>query len=159
MKQLATFFLCCFVVSIVARVPALSVTTGSVTLTRIEHSTARADGLACVSMAWTSDNGGDVDAMLGGGTIHGTLERIVFKPGTGGDAPTNLYDLTLKDRDAFDIVSGFGGNLSSTVNSQAIPYIADGATTGPFSVAGALTLAIDNAGSTKTGTMRLFFRR
>ena len=111
-----------------------------------------------VTLAWTSA----ADGSASGDTpsLSGELMKVVFDPGSA--APTANYDITLNDANGFDVLAGFGANLSATVTTQLKPGIAfkDGTTTSvaPTVIDGVLTLAVTNAGDTKSGSVVLYLR-
>ncbi len=43
----------------------------------------------------------------------GDFEGVRFVPGTGGDAPTDLFDIEVRDADGGDLLSGGGANIPS----------------------------------------------
>ena len=114
-----------------------------------------------IAWAWTSDASGNVTDATDI-PVAGTLARVVFVPGTGGNAPTDLFDVTITDPAGIDVLSTQGANLSATVASEICPGIPlkDGTTTStvPRLVNDVLTLNVSNAGNTKSGTVILYFR-
>lgn len=102
------------------------------------------------AVAWTSDY------------VRGSIERVVFAPGPA-PYPTNLYDVTLKDANGFDVLAGLGQNLSSNTASQVVPALASGVapmTTSacPFVVNDRLILGVTNADFGKQGRVILYVK-
>lgn len=95
---------------------------------------------------WTSDGSGDVDSThnkIAGGRIR----RVVTEP--GGTTPTNLYDVTLYDSHDVDLS---GTNLDDCSNSSNEDWVPSN----PILVSGKLRITVANAGSSKTGTIRVY---
>lgn len=131
----------------------VSITSGTVTATRLS-----ADGQARIVVDWVSDGDGDVVATLTD-NIGGELRRVVFDPDEVTSTPTALYDVTLTDRNSVDVLATLGSNLSSGTTTSIVPFIGNGTTTNfPFTVCGALTLTVDNAGDTKAGEIVLYLK-
>jgi hypothetical protein len=114
------------------------------------------------SLAWTSDASGNVSGIPTVNVISGSIERVVFVPGTGGVEPTDLYDVTLLDSHGIDVLAGQGANLSQSSASHIKPGVPmkDGTTTStaPIAVDEVLTLAVSAAGNAKSGTVILYVR-
>lgn len=120
-----------------------------------------------VSMAWTSTAGGAVSAsaLTASGNplnVFGTLLRAVSIPGTGGDAPTTGFDVSLATADGIDLLSGEGQNLT-TANTEIAPMQAasDGSNDAiiPRQVDGQFTLTVTQAGSAKSGVLVVYMKR
>ena len=126
-------------------------TTGTLTLIKQYQSGST---LECWAIGWTSSDKGNA----GGYTddIHGTIERIVYNPGSA--APTANYDMYLTDQDGVDLLNGTGVNLHTTTTLSTITTEGDGTTNVPMAFTGRATLAVSDAGSTKTGTLRIYVR-
>lgn len=105
---------------------------------------------------WTSNSSGaateTVDLQQAG-----ELVEVEFAPGSGGDQPTNAYDVTAVDAYSFDVLMGQGANLSNSAASKVTPTIPakDGTTTSTAMqvVSGTITVSVSNAGNTKSGTI------
>lgn len=144
--------------------------TGTVVETRQELFDQVRRPVRSVTLAWTSDASGNVTyALTGGGAagspgaqISGYLERVVFVPGTGGDQPTNLYSVTLKDANGIDMLAGQGASLANNANTHVKPSVPmkDGTTTStaPIALDDVLTLGVSAAGNAKQGTVILYVR-
>lgn len=113
------------------------------------------------TLDWLSHTDGVVDLDTDV-AIVGEILRVTFVPDGGGTAPTNLYDVLLKDAHGIDVLGGQGANLSGTAASSVCPGVAlkDGTTTSvvPVAVAGVLNLEVSNAGSGKGGQVILYVR-
>lgn len=104
-------------------------------------------------LAWTSDATGAVSGQDKLALPPGAkLVQAKFVPGTGGDQPTNLYDITVKDADGADVLADAGANLSNATAKYSVPAVEvcdEGGKTLDFVVA--------NAGDTKKGVCVLVF--
>lgn len=114
------------------------------------------------AVTWTSDSAGAVN----GNTFDmmvGTIIAVEFIPGTGGSAPSTLYDVDLLDAEnvtMFDDGAGtsVGSNLSATEASHKVPLVG---TTGVtiyrrWHHGGAVQPIVANAGNAKSGTVNIF---
>jgi hypothetical protein len=147
------FFAVLVLVLISAGAWADTVTSGSVSVS-VE---GFADSLQVRNIDWASDAAGRVTASLGG--INGTIERVVVVSDSGLTSPTNLWDMTLKDRDSLDILGGKGANISVAAPKQILPVVVDNGTTRSMATIGPHNLAITNAGNTRGGIVRVYLRR
>lgn len=104
-----------------------------------------------ITYEWTSDAAGDAELETAQ-AYTGTIERLVTVPGTGGDQPTNLYDVEIQDEDDVDVLMGAGEDRSNTGTEQA--------SAGDLGIVGysTLTLVVANAGDGNTGTVHLYVR-
>lgn len=102
-----------------------------------------------ITFAWISD--GDGDAV--GSTAHvydGAIIALMTIP-DGVAAPSDNYDVEIKDADGHDVLLGCGSDRDETN--------AEGVTTAMGAVAGSkLTLNVSGAGDTKKGTVILWLR-
>src|SRR3990167_331551 len=118
---------------------------GTVTITEIVTGSIKR-----ITFDWTSSAGGAADgtttALYTGDVIY-----AAFIPGTGANQPSDLYDVTLVDSGAVDVLAGDGANLSNAANVYLDD--ADGLTS---VTASALTLAVTNAGASNTGQVVIF---
>lgn len=109
-----------------------------------------------VTLAWTSTAGG---AVAGTPTVQvrGEIVRVTFVPGTAGNQPTDLYDVTLLDTSGVDVLAGLGANLSNAAVSHTCPLIGNGVTTNQrMAINDTLELQVANAGATKKGTVHVY---
>lgn len=117
--------------------------------------TSKANGLTRYNIAWTSDASGDVNTTTMS-VKPGELVEVTFTPSGGGTAPTTLYDVTIPDADAVDILAGTGANLSATVAATVVPVVS---TYFRKNLTGGLvTPTVANAGNAKAGTIVLLVR-
>jgi hypothetical protein len=115
-------------------------------------------GVTKYTLLWLSTAGGAVSANSFPVRV-GELLQVKFVPDGGGTAPSDLYDVTLVDTDAVDVLAGAGANLSGTLSSIKIPsfgtttlyrYFHDGSQN--------LDLVVANGGNAKGGTVYLWVR-
>lgn len=126
--------------------------------TIVQTHTGNRGSLECLSIAWTAGTdaaAGTVAATIS--RIEGTIEKIVFVPGTTTTQPDDNYDVTLSDQDGFDVLRGKGANLDEATNTEH--DCITGTPVYHYPTMGLLTLAISGAGASNTGTIRVFFRR
>ncbi|MDP3983633.1 MAG: hypothetical protein Q8Q52_01330 [Acidimicrobiia bacterium] len=103
-----------------------------------------------IKWAWTTDASGDVSETTSN-AYSGEVILLTTVPGTGGDAPTDLYDLTVEDPDGIDVLAGIGGDRSDT-NTEHVRSTSHGA------AVGALTFTVENGGNAKSGTAIIWVR-
>lgn len=118
-----------------------------------QNATAR---LKRIDIDWTSDSGGDAS---GTSTDHvsGFLAAVDFIPGSGGDQPSDEYDVTLSIGDeGIDLLGGAGTDLSNATAARKQPLASDGSTPFPQPIVGFPTLTVANAGNTKSGRVVLY---
>lgn len=101
------------------------------------------------NITWSADASGEASSEAVG-RIEGEVLRLVFSPSASPDAPSANYDITLTDRDGYDVFGGSGANLSSTEVKSS--------TASPSYVAGSYTFAVANAGASGEGVVRIFTR-
>jgi hypothetical protein len=112
---------------------------------------------------WTSD---DSAGTASGSTkkITGTIIKLVTDP-DGTAAPTDDYDITLKDEDALDVLGQSQDDLTDrdTANvEQVFPFLLNYAGT-PLAMAvfppvcNVLTVAVTAAGNSKQGQLIIFW--
>lgn len=128
---------------------------GSVSVTYQEHTSVRV-----VELDWTSSaDTGAADGVTK--ALNGVLCGVQFVPDGAPTAPSNNYDVTLKDPYGLDVLCALGTNLSDTTAVFYAPMIVNGAagTIGvPPPVNGLLTLAVTGAGNSKGGKIVLYLR-
>lgn len=115
--------------------------TGTVTTTELASGSVKQ-----ITFAWTADGSGNATATTKN-SYAGAATLAVFTPGT--PTPTTLYDVTLSDVGAVDILGGAGANL--TVTGAVAKQAADGLTS--IVTAGVLALSITHAGASAQGTI------
>lgn len=115
-----------------------------------------------VIVAWTSDD--TTGAVTGTtGKIVGMLIKGVTDP--GATAPTDNYDIAITDEESVDVLAGCSAGLGNrdTANTEEVYFtLKDTAGTGNIAafpiVCDALTIAVTNAGNSKTGQLILYYR-
>ena len=106
-------------------------------------------GATIYSLAWTSDASGAVNYTFD--SQRGFVKHLKHIPGSGGNQPTDLYDVTITDVDGIDILQGKGANFSNAAGG----YIVQTDSAMILIEAQQLTLNIANAGNTKQGRLDL----
>ena len=111
-----------------------------------------------ITASWTSDGSGDQTQSI---NIYGVILRVVTDPGS--PAPTDNYDVTLPDANGVDLFAAQGANRDTSNAEHFCPGLAftDGTTTSvmPISHYGAATLAVANAGDSKTGEVVIYVKK
>lgn len=109
-------------------------------------------GLRKVVCSWTSDGSGNAS----GDTLKlvGELVKATTNP---TDGPTANYDISLTDDDGVDILANCDASLANrhTTTSEEVYFLVKEQR--PV-VCGIITVAITNAGATKSGVLNLFLR-
>lgn len=109
-----------------------------------------------ISLSWTCSAGGAVSGTLTA-QVRGEIVRVSFVPGTAGDQPSDLYDVTLLDTNGVDLLAGLGANLSNAAVSHVCPLIGDGSTTNQrMAINDTLELQVANAGNAKRGAVYVY---
>jgi len=142
---LPLLFLLGFAPVIMAAPVSITCTTGTLT----KNVDGSATGFSVVSLAWQSNASGTVTAPVVP-MPDAFLQRATLA--TVAHGATTLYDVTLKDRDGYDVLLGVGANVS-TETLQVTTLWSDK----PVPTALPCALSITNAGASKTGTIRLYF--
>lgn len=97
-----------------------------------------------VKFSLTSSAGGAAD---GTSTyyLNGRVAEVQIVPGSGGNAPTDLFDIVITDANSIDVLYGTGANCSNANNTILKPdsHIANSQ----------LTIAATNMGNAKTATV------
>jgi hypothetical protein len=118
----------------------------SVTITR-----KRLGDVIKLKFAWVSDDAAGTASGATSFEVVGVPQHFTTVPSGGGTAPTDNYDITLKDEDGIDILNGLGADRSATLTQHKTGN--DGLV---LTAATALTLAVANAGNSKQGTAYLY---
>ena len=116
-------------------------------------------------MVWVSANPAGWTATATTYDINGVVLLVEFVPSSTA-APTNLYDITLRNSNGIDVLGdtgaagsenydGAGANLSSSVPSETQPLL--NGNYGAVPVYGPLTLYIYNMGAAKGGTVYIHY--
>jgi hypothetical protein len=105
-----------------------------------------------IKFAWTSESGGTA-VKTTPSYYTGQIIGFMCIPGTSGDAPTTLYDVTITNADATDILHGVGVDrpVPITDTGRIHPSLLLGSV-----VNTQLTLNVANAGNGKSGTVYLY---
>lgn len=122
-----------------------------VSMTEITHKPVQK-----IKFDWLSDAAGAV----GRTTVAfftGVVDRVVFKPDSGGTQPSASYDIVLNDDDGNDVLWGVGANLSNAAAVHAHPW-SSGLELYSAIVETKLTLAVTNAGNAKGGEVYVYVR-
>ena len=83
--------------------------------------------------------------------FSGEVLRFVAVPGTGGDQPTNAFDIEIQDADGYDILAGQGANLSNASSTTIVASMGCMAND-------TMTLAATNMGDTKKADIIVYVR-
>ena len=118
---------------------------GTVVTTEITHGSIKK-----IKFAWTSAAGGQADATTTS-YYNGKILHMCTVP-DGVAAPTDDYDIEIKDSDNVDVLAGAGADRD-TANIEHVLSALMGAV-----AHSQLTLAITNAGNAKKGTIYLYIR-
>lgn len=120
----------------------------------------------CCTVTWTSNSAGAATATING--VRGEILGFQTNPsGASGLAPTDNYDITLTDRDGFDVLGGLGADRDQT-NTERVDTtdLKDAASGGgyvlpafPRPTVGPLAFAVAGAGAANVGVFRVWYRR
>lgn len=108
--------------------------------------------VATLTWTFTTDGSGDVTEQTSV-VINGQVSRVVVNPDNAA-TPTTLWDLTLTDEDAVDILSGEGANRDAANNgaSEQVfpcpPYL---------TVQSKLRFTVANGGNAKKGVVKVHY--
>ena len=149
-------------VIILALIPGLLMAEGAVITEVAKNVGGSHTGMSTLTLAWTSDSAtGAVEAATSDEITAWLEGKWIMSaktvPGTGDDAPTAAYDITITDEDGFSIFSTDLNDRSATVAEEALPYVAGAKS--PRLITGALTTSITNAGNSNTGKIILTIAR
>ncbi len=114
-------------------------------------------------VSWTSD---DTTGAVSGTSpkIVGTLIKAVTDPGSA--APDDNYDIAITDEEGVDVLAACQNGLSNrdTANSEQVYFLVLDTAGTPLAqsvhpvVCDALTIAVTNAGNSKTGQLVLYYK-
>ena len=149
-------------VIILALIPGLLMAEGAVITEVAKNVGGSHTGMSTLTLAWTSDSEtGAVEAATSDEITAWLEGKWIMSaktvPGTGDDAPTADYDITITDEDGFSIFSTDLNDRSETATEEALPYVAG--TKAPRLITGALTTSVSAAGYSKTGKIILTVAR
>lgn len=149
-------------VIILALIPGLLMAEGAVITEVVKSIGGSHTGMYTLTLAWTSDSEtGAVEAATSDEITAWLEGKWIMSaktvPGTGDDAPTAAYDITITDEDGFSIFGTDLNDRSATDAEEALPYVAG--TKAPRLITGALTTSVSSAGNSKTGKIILTIAR
>ena len=149
-------------VIILALIPGLLMAEGAVITEVAKNVGGSHTGMSTLTLTWTSDSEtGEVEAATSDEITAWLEGKWIMSaktvPGTGDDAPTAAYDITITDEDGFSIFSTDLNDRSATATEEALPYVAG--TKAPRLITGALTISVSAAGDSKTGKIILTVAR
>ena len=103
-----------------------------------------------ITWNWTCTDAGAVVGAVTSNIYSGVLHRVEFIP-SPTNPPTALYDVTIKNDDGVDMLSGFGADRSATLTEtkNAIDGLGD-------VVKSKVTLAVSNAGNATSGKVIIY---
>ena len=147
---------------ILAIFPTLLMAEGAVITEVAKNVGGSHTGMSTLTLAWTSDSAtGKVEAATSDEITAWLEGKWIMSaktvPGTGDDAPTAAYDITITDEDGFSIFGTDLNDRSATDAEEALPYVAG--TKAPRLITGALTTSVSAAGNSKTGKIILTIAR
>ena len=111
--------------------------------------------LHCLVITWTSAAGGtftDVPTM----NIDGLVYYVETDPDDEA-APSDNYDITLKDSSGYDIMGGKLANRDEATTEVSQPYDGTAGSYVAFPVIGPLTLAIADMGNSTSGVIKIYY--
>lgn len=149
-------------VIILALIPGLLMAEGAVITEVAKPIGGSHTGMYTLTLAWTSDSEtGAVEAATSDEITAWLEGKWIMSaktvPGTGNEAPTAAYDITITDEDGFSIFGTDLNDRSATDAEEALPYVAG--TKAPRLITGALTVSVSDAGDSKTGKIILTIAR
>lgn len=121
-------------------------------------------GVKKITATWTSDSSSGAASGITA-KIAGRLIKGITVPGAGGAAPTDNYDINITDEQSVDVLAGCKKGLADrdTANTEEQYFMLLNNDTSPLSMAlqpvvcSTLTIAVTNAGNSKTGTIVLYY--
>lgn len=105
-----------------------------------------------LKIVWVSDSATGAASGTSTYAYNGKIELLTTVPDGGGTAPSDNYDITLKDSDNVDVLAG-GGADRDTANTEQVLGTSLGAVAGSL-----LTFAVATAGNSKGGTAYVYIR-
>jgi len=158
------------VVAQTTKVSTIACTTGTMTQTKTVMG-----GTDVYSIAWVSGTDG-VAVNSVGIVIYGEIKKAIFDPAASSLAPSDDYDVTLKDANGADLLFGLGAN-HDTANTEVIVFVDPSSvvfstttlvqavnTLNKFypwraPTSGSHTLTVTNSGSANGGTVKIYVKR
>ena len=102
-----------------------------------------------LKLTCTSDANGIVTAITDY-YVSGYSGRAIVIPGTGGDEPTNAFNITLKDEQGIDVLYAAGIDSSSAASAQL---------TATMLMNNILTVSVTGAGAANVVTLEVYFSK
>ena len=124
---------------------------GSAVIQEITHTVIQR-----IRWTWTSDAAGAVNGTLTG-KRNWAGQPVAFRTDPGAAAPTDNYDVEIRDADGVDILNTLGGNRD-TITTETVFSNFAGAALLPICDS-TLELVISNAGNAKEGVIWLWISR
>ena len=125
------------------------------TITVYDERLSGTDGykpVATITWSFTTDASGDVTEQTSA-TINGQISRVVTNP-DNTDTPTTLWDLTLKEEDGVDILTGDGADRDAADSGASEPI----APCPPCpAINSKLTFTVANGGNAKKGVVVVYY--
>lgn len=104
-----------------------------------------------IVFSWLSDASGDGTATATTYSYSGDLLKVVIVPGTSGETPDDLYDVTLSDDNDLDLLAGQGVDCPNAANLVV--------TGGMLPVTNSvISLTIAGGGNADTGKVYIWLR-
>jgi hypothetical protein len=148
-------------IALVAIITMSPLTTNAATTSgTVSYTSYQSGGIAITDISWTCDASGNVVSTGTVTAISGMIAAIITQP---VNAPTDNYDVTIKDSYGMDYARGLCANRHTTTTQSVCPLIVatDGTSTATVMVpiSGRIDLTISSAGATKSGKIRIFVKR
>lgn len=119
----------------------------AMTFTEITHGTIKK-----IKAEWTADNATGAVSGTTTNVYSGRIIGVCTVPASGGDAPSDNYDIAFNDSDSVDVALGAVLNRSTS----ATQYVSEASMAGLAH--SKITIAITNAGNSKKGTIYIYVR-
>ena len=122
---------------------------GTCTITEEKHGSIKK-----IKWNWVCGSGTKINSITTPTTTYaynGKIEGLVTVGATGSTAPSNDYDITIKDQSSIDTLMGAGGSRAATTEYTK------GADLGVV-INDTLTLGISGQGASNAGTVYLYLR-
>jgi len=120
-----------------------------------EQKTESWGSLHCMVISWTSAAGGTFTSVPTE-KINGLVYYVLTDPDDEA-APSDNYDITLKNSNGYDIMGGKLANRDEATTEVIQPYDSTSGSYLAFPVDGALTLAISDMGNSTSGVIKIYF--
>ena len=111
--------------------------------------------LHCLVITWTSASGGTFTSVPTK-NIDGLVYYVLTDP-DDETAPSDNYDITLKNSNGYDIMGGKLANRDEATTEVSQPYDGTAGSYVAFPVIGPLTLAIADMGNSTSGVIKIYY--